>query len=114
WVVLGAGLRAADVLVQAARMVVASHLAGRAISPEQALLAGSTYVLIGALAPTGMLGVREAGAAGAGALAGETDLRLVVLLVTASEVLVALAAGAAAWVCLRPGRWLPRRRVTAP
>lgn len=107
------GLRVLDAGVQAARFLVAAAILGVALPTDKAVIAGTTYFLIGAAAPTGQLGAREAGTAGLlGTLMHGVDMdqfKLVVLLVTATEATMMLfcAMSGAAW--LRPWRKLGQR-----
>lgn len=107
WAVLACvGLRLMDAGVHAARFLIAASILGVALPGEKAVIAGSAYFLIGAAAPTGQLGAREAGTAGLlGTLMKGIDMdqfKLVVLLVSVTEATVLLfaAMGGAAW--LRP------------
>lgn len=90
--------RLADLATQSARFLVAAAIVGRAVRWDEALLAGSTYYLIGSVSPAGQLGLREAGTAGLiGKVLAGVDFdafSLIVLMVTAAE-LVALLLGAA-------------------
>jgi hypothetical protein len=112
------GLRMADATVYALRFLVAASILGVALPPDKAVIAGTAFFLIGAAAPTGQLGAREAGTAGVLAtLMHGVDLdqfKLVVLLVSATEAttLLFLAMAGAAW--LRPWRILgePARRAS--
>jgi hypothetical protein len=102
------GLRMTDAAVCTARFLVAASILGVALPSDKAVIAGATFFLIGAAAPTGQLGAREAGTAGLLAtLMHGVDLdqfKLVVLLVSVTEasVLVVMAMAGAAW--LRPWR----------
>lgn len=100
------GLRLTDIGVQAARFVVAAGLLGQALAWDQAVLAGSTFFLIGALAPSGQLGAREAGTAGVmHALLASMDfakLSVVVLTISVMETLVLLVLAAIGVLILRP------------
>lgn len=91
--------RLADLATQAARFLVAAAIVGREVRWDESLLAGSAYYLIGSVSPAGQLGLREAGTAGLiGKVLGGVDFdafSLIVLMVTAAE-LVALMLGAAA------------------
>lgn len=97
----GALLRCLDLVIQACRFLVASRIVGQEISVDQAVLAASAYFLVGVLSPAGALGFREA--AVFGLLKGEA-FSIVVLTVTAAEMVVVLACATAAAAWLRLGR----------
>ena len=102
-------LRLADVAVQAARFLVAASILGQPLSVDQAVLVAAAFFLIGVISPTGMLGFREAGAAGlAGAMAyaRTEEFAAVVLLVGATDAVVNLVGAAIGLAWLRPDRWL--------
>lgn len=101
-------LRLSDLGVQTARFLVAAMVLERAMTLEQAVLAASVYFLIGAVAPTGSLGVREAGTVGLFRLLDAKGFEAIVLVVSAADAIVLLlgASLGAAW--LRPDRLLRR------
>ena len=105
-----AGLRLSDLGVQTLRFLVASAIVGEMLPTDQAVLAGSTYFLIGAFAPAGQIGAREAGTAGfLSRLFPGHDLDRVmtaVVAISAAEVLVLLAGSCVAILVLRPDRLL--------
>jgi hypothetical protein len=98
--------RVADVLVQAGRFVVAAGAVGAALSFEKAVLAATSFFLLGIASPAGALGLREGGTTG---LAAVTDLSglskhtfaVVALTVSATEIVVFLACALVALVRLR-------------
>lgn len=111
------GLRALDAGVQTGRFLVAARVLGIPLATDHAVLAGSSYYLIGALAPTGSLGAREGGTGligkvlwGSGAEGGGgggLDVErffLIIGLVTAADLMVLLVGGVIGMVCLRPWR----------
>lgn len=104
------GLRMADICVQAFRFMLAATILDQPLSWDQAVLAGGAYFLIGAAAPTGQLGAREAGTAGLLAtLVPYIELRTfatVVLVISGSEMIVLLAGSAIGVAYLRPDRLL--------
>lgn len=105
-------LRLVDTGVQAARFVIAAQILGQPLAIEQAVLLAVTFFLIGVVSPTGMLGFREAGAAGmAGVLAFATseEFAAVALTVGAAEAIVNLAGAALGLAWLRPDRLLRKR-----
>lgn len=107
WVGLSAGLRAADVAVQAARFAIAARIIGSPISADEALLFSLAYFVIGVVSPSGMLGVREGGTtllAKLMAVTASEGYAVIALLVTVSEAVVNLAGAACAIAWLRPDR----------
>lgn len=100
--------RLADLATQAARFLVAAAIVGRAVRWDESLLAGSTYYLIGSVSPAGQLGLREAGTAGLiGKVLAGVDFdafSLIVLMVTAAELVALLLGAAAAMVYLARSR----------
>ncbi len=111
------GLRLADTAVQAGRFLIAASILGQPLAVEQAVLVSVTFFLIGVVSPTGMLGFREAGAAGlAGVLAFATSEQFapVALVVGGAEAIVNLAGAAVGLAWLRPDRllWKPGSRTT--
>ncbi len=111
-------LRLADAGVHTARFMLAASILGVGLPPGKAVIAGVSYFLIGAAAPTGQLGAREAGSAWLlGRLLPGVDLaqfKLVALLVSATEMSVLLVMAMAGAAYLRPWRLLARsvRRTT--
>lgn len=116
-VVACVALRLVDAGVHTARFLLAASILGVALPTDKAVIAGVAYFLIGAAAPTGQLGAREAGAAWLlGRLlpgVGLDQFKLVALLVSATEasVLLLMAMAGAAW--LRPWRLLATGMRTA-
>ncbi|MBC7835630.1 MAG: hypothetical protein H7Y88_11105, partial [Phycisphaerales bacterium] len=118
---LAAGVltRAGDAASQIARFIVAAQIAGVALTTDQAVLAGTVYFVIGTFAPTGSLGVREAGTAGALAFMSSEQFAVVVLMVSASEIAVSLAGAGLGVVWLwglspRPGGGRRERGTAQP
>ncbi len=106
-------LRLADAAVQAARFVIAAEILGQSLPAEQAVIVAVTFFLIGVVSPTGMLGFREAGAAGiASVLAFATSEQFapVALMVGGADAMVNLTGAALGIVWLRPDRLLGRER----
>lgn len=105
-----AGLRMTDMLVQAARFMVAAAILGQPLQWDQAVIAGGTFFLIGAVAPSGQIGAREMGTAGAlHAVLPQVDVdrfAIVVLLISAVETAVLLAGSMVGLAYLRPDRLL--------
>jgi hypothetical protein len=105
-----ASLRVLDFGTFAARFALLAGALGVALSPEHALLLGSTFLLLNALAPAGSLGFAEMGVAGAGALVGLPPEQIVLLslLTTALQSVVAGALGGAGWLWMM--KRTPRRQ----
>lgn len=103
-------LRLTDVTIQATRFYLAARVLNVPLGVDQAVLAGSVYFMIGAVYPAGQLGAREGGTAWLLRLViPGFDLDrfiVVVLLVTATEMLTVLLAAAAGTAWLRPDRLL--------
>ncbi|KAA0214630.1 MAG: hypothetical protein DYG94_08240 [Leptolyngbya sp. PLA3] len=108
-------LRVGDVFVQAVRVWIASQILHIDLGWGPCMVIASTYFLIGALSPIGMLGSREGGSTAVATLAGITTadsaagILTVSLLITASEALVNLAGGGVGAMVLRVDRWLLNR-----
>lgn len=103
----GVALRIADVAAQSARFVVAAGILGVTLSFDRAFLLAATYFGIGIVSPFGMLGTREAGAAGladALTIPNPDAIAAVVLLVSATEALVTIILATIGAVYLRPMR----------
>ncbi|MCC6660228.1 MAG: flippase-like domain-containing protein [Phycisphaerales bacterium] len=89
------GLRLVDTAGQAARFMLAAAVLGAPLPVEQAVIVSVSFFIIGIVSPAGMLGVREAGAAGlAGLLAitGSREFAAVSVLVGATEAVTNLGA----------------------
>jgi len=109
-------LRTADLLIQAGRFVIASRIVHEPITFETAVLAASSYFLIGVLSPAGTVGAREGGTIGlASLLRGVTpsSFAVIALVVSATELAVHFFTAAAGTLWLRPDRLL-RLRAAAP
>lgn len=117
-------IRLADMLGQAARLMVAAHVLGETLGWASAIVLAAGHFFIGVVSPFGMLGTREAGTAGlaglltlaAGASAAEAEaaaasFAVALLMVTAVEAVVTLGAGGLAVAWLRPDRLLKRGAV---
>ncbi len=103
--------RCVDVACLAARFLIAAKILGHEMTLDQAILTGTTYFLLSVVAPTGVLGAREAGTAGVGLVQG-LDVAGIALLVTAAETLAAAALGTlAAWRLRLHAVLLSRRSV---
>lgn len=112
----GVILRVIDVVIHTARFLVAAGILGFELPMDKAVIAGCSYFLIGAAAPSGSLGLREALTGGLlGRLLSGLDpdrFMVAVLLVTLAEliVLIPAAVGGMSWTrpwSLRPA---PRAR----
>lgn len=98
-------LRVIDLLAQAARFMVAAEILGVELTFGNAILLALSYFVIGVIAPSGMLGVREIGTAAVGSLASMTDATLqITLLVTVAELFVTLPMAGLGLAWLRPHR----------
>lgn len=106
--------RAADIGVQAARLVVAAHAMNTPMPWETALLLGSAFFLIGVSSPTGAIGSREGGSTGLAALLPTIDHKafaVVALAVSATEMMVYTLALVPAMIYVKPWRLVgPRGR----
>lgn len=116
-VVLGVLLRIFDTLIHAARFYIAAKVLNFPLSPEQALLAGSVFFLIGAVAPAGQVGVREGGTPALLKLVlPGIDLKafvVVVMLVSVIEIMVVLLCAGVGIAYLRPDRLFKLRKAPA-
>lgn len=107
-----AALRVLDVLCQALRFAIAARILGIDIPKDQATVAGIVYFLVGALAPFGQLGVRERLTSMLPSEMPMATFQLVVLIVTAADILVLLVCALIGAAYLRARR-SPLRRETA-
>ncbi len=115
--VLGCGvLRIIDLVIQALRMFVAASVMGYPLTLGMAMLAAPVHFLLAVLSPFGIMGMREAFTT---LLADNTGLLLndpessqtfagVVLMVTAVEIIVNIAAAGLGFLILRPDRLLKK------
>lgn len=108
WGVWGSfGVRSVDIALVAARFWLAAQACGTPISLGTALLAASTYFLIGMVTPSGALGAREGGATLlAGSILHLPDVAnesfaVVALVASASEMIVNLIAAGVSGIYLR-------------
>jgi hypothetical protein len=104
-VVPGVLIRLTDIGVQSARFIIAAGILGVTLQIDKAFLLAATYFGIGIVSPFGMLGTREAGAAGVADALGIPSPELiaaVVLLVSATEALVTIMLATIATIYLRP------------
>lgn len=112
--VLGAAwLRLGDAGVQAVRFWIAAQVLGVPLELDGAVLLGFTFFLIGVVSPFGMLGAREGGTLaiaeliGLGALEdGSNPIPALILFVSGTESIVALAGAGFGAVWLRLDRLL--------
>lgn len=111
-------LRATDLACQAGRVYIAARLVGLDIPMDQAALAGSVYFLVGAISPAGQAGTREGVTAAivAALLPAMTieTLALIVLPISASELLVLLTLSIIGMPLVRPDKLLLKRVGTQP
>lgn len=104
-------VRTLDLLVQSARFTVAAAALGLTVSYDKAVLAGTTYFLIGVASPTGALGSSEGGTTGLAAITDISglsthDFAVITLAVGLSQMLVWLTAATFSIIYLRPNRWV--------
>jgi hypothetical protein len=109
---LHAAMRALDIVSLAGRFLAAAWVLGISFDAENAVLLGCTFFLLSVLAPTGNLGVREAGTTALAAAVGLdlSEIGALVLVVSATEVLVALVVSLPSAAFLRLDRILFRPR----
>ncbi|MEM0982340.1 MAG: lysylphosphatidylglycerol synthase domain-containing protein [Planctomycetota bacterium] len=101
---LGVVIRQLDALGYAARFLVMASVLNVEMTLAEAAVAGVSFFLISALAPTGPLGLREAATGGVlGALVSD-GLKIVVVSVSAVELATVAVAGLIAGVALSRGR----------
>ena len=98
-------LRTLDIALFGARFAVAAKLTGVALGSVQSFMVGTMYLFLNAVAPAGTLGFTEAGTAGAAALLGMDQSRIVslALICTACQAAVAGLLAVPSWLWLRPG-----------
>lgn len=111
-VVAHALLRWADIGLLCARFLLAASAAKVDLPPEQTVLLATTYFLLSVFAPAGALGFREMGTAGIGLATGAdgSQIVLVTLVVTATELLASGALCIPACIRLRPDRLVAWKR----
>ena len=106
-------LRAVDLCLLSARLLLAASVLGVSISASQSVIYAAVHFALGALSPTGALGTREGVTAGLASVidpALADQLKLVLLVVLAVESAVTLGAAALGLVRLRPDRLLRAAR----
>ena len=111
---LGLAIRVADLMLQAARFLLAARMLGSDVGFDAAVAAACTYYVIGVVSPSGSLGARESAATGLTSLLATggshaSAFAPVALVVSASEAVVFLVAGLAGMACTQPWTWLVRR-----
>lgn len=104
-------LRLLDVAVNAARFHLAGTACGVSITWDTAILAACVHFVLGVLAPSGQLGMREGGMTGLAKLLtipGVTtgQFAVVALVVGGAELLANLAVGGLGFIAIRPWRLL--------
>lgn len=85
------GMRLLDMVIQATRFYIAAKLLGVEMTWESAVLIASTHFIIGVISPSGMMGTREAGAAGLASYLHVADMSqaaAVGVLILATEAIV--------------------------
>lgn len=114
--------RLLDAGVQAARFVIAAKIFQVDLTLEQSILVSMLYFIVGVASPSGLVGLREGGAAvlagqllqkaGLSSDQGRSMFSAVALLVSASEAIAYLTGGAIGLAWLRPDRLLKLRAST--
>lgn len=104
------GVRTLDLLIQSARFCVVAAALGLSVSFEKAVLAGTTFFLIGVASPTGALGSREGGTTSLAAITdisglSTDDFAVIILAVGLTETVIWTAGAFLAILYLRPDRW---------
>ncbi|MEI7657179.1 MAG: lysylphosphatidylglycerol synthase domain-containing protein [Phycisphaerae bacterium] len=110
---LGLTIRVADLMLQAARFLVAARMLGSDVGFDAAVAAACTYYVIGVVSPSGSLGARESAATGLASLLASHGAHTgafapVALVVSASEAVIFLIAGLAGMAYTQPWRLLVR------
>lgn len=103
-VLLAATLRLLDAAGLAARVMIAGTILAIPVDPGSAAVVGVCYFMIGAIAPTGTLGLREGGVAGVLALLKVDDALPAIVLIAATQIVIELAGAAGAALWLGPSR----------
>lgn len=108
-------LRLLDVAVNAARFHLAAVACGVNITWDTAILAACVHFVLGVVAPSGQLGMREGGMTGLArllAIPGVTtgQFAVVALVVGGAELLANLAVGGTGFMLIRPWRLLVKKR----
>lgn len=104
-------LRVADIAALTLRFYVSGAIVGAPLTLEQSGLIASAYFMISLLSPFGVLGAREAGVVGLGAMLGVARpeaIAVVALVVSAGEAIVNVSCGVLGLAWLRPDRLLRR------
>lgn len=115
-VLLHAGLRVVDLGVQSLRFWAAAAVVGVDLQGGQAVLLGTTYLLLVALAPAGALGFAEMGTAGVAVAAGldPQTVAVIALAITGAQAVCGLVMGLSGAAWLRIDRLVLGRRTTEP
>ncbi len=108
---LGLTIRVADLMLQAARFLLAARMLGSEVGFDAAVAAACTYYVVGVVSPSGSLGARESAATGLTSLlatggAHASAFAPVALVVSASEAVIFLVAGLTGMACTQPWKWL--------
>lgn len=105
WAAFGhAGLRLLDIGLFGARFWIAAKMAGVTLSDTDAATLGGVYFLLSAAAPTGSLGITEAGTAGLGGVVGQDTgtIAMLAMLTTACQTGLSGLLAVPAWLWVRP------------
>lgn len=111
---LGLLIRVADLMLQAARFLLAASMLGSDVGFDAAMAAACTYYVIGVVSPSGSLGARESAATGLTSLLAASGSHAsafapVALVVSASEAIIFLTAGLTGMLFTQPWRLLAGR-----
>jgi len=106
-------IRVLDLLVQAARFLVAAQIVGVTLTIDTAVIAACTFYLIGVLSPSGALGARESGTTGLASfltIPGVTGggFAPISLIVSGTEIIINITAAFIGLLWLKPWRLLRR------
>lgn len=104
--------RVIDVGLLTVRVALIASVAGFAVGISGAILVGTTFFVMGIVAPSGQLGAREGGTMGVAALAGLdfSQIALITTLLTATETVTSLVVSVPSAWHLRLHRLLGERR----
>ncbi|MEM9083448.1 MAG: hypothetical protein AAGB34_07625 [Planctomycetota bacterium] len=104
-------LRVIDVGLLTVRVALVASVAGFTLGISGAILVGTTFFVMGIIAPSGQLGAREGGTMGVAALAGLeiNQIALITTLLTATETMTSLVISAPSAWHLRLHRLIGKR-----
>lgn len=113
-VALALSIRIFDLLVQAARFLVAANIVGLPITIDTAVIAACAFYVIGVVSPSGSLGARESGTTGLAALLAVPGFAPISLIVSGTEIIVNLTAALVGTLWLKPWRLVQSTKPTRP